>query len=107
MVKLMIMYKHPKNETAFETGYVNNLAMLEKMPGIVRQQANMVVGGPEGASPFYRVLELYFDSMDALDAAMRSPAGVSAGQALMTYAGDIVDVLFVDVFEDNFDEATR
>lgn len=107
MVKLVIMYKHPQNEDEFEDNYVKNLAMLERMTGIIRQQANMVLGSPEGASPFYRILELYFASTEALDSAMRSPEGVEAGQMLMAYAADIVDILFVDVFEDTFDGAIR
>ena len=104
MVKLVIMYKQPEDEAAFERGYVKNLALLEKMPGIIRQQANMVYGSPAGRSPYYRMLELYFDSYDALDNAMRSEAGIAAGEALMQYAGDIVEVMFVDVFEDNYED---
>lgn len=102
MVKLVIMYKHPTDEDSFEQGYVASLALLEKMPGIIRQQANMVLGNPEGRSPYYRVLELYFDSYDALDEALRSQEGVAAGRLLMDFAGDLVELLFVDVFEDDF-----
>ncbi|MCI0713272.1 MAG: EthD family reductase [Chloroflexi bacterium] len=106
MVKLVILYKHPKDEDAFEQGYVNSLALLEKMPGIIRQQANIVLGNPEGRSPYYRILELYFDSYDNLDAALRSPEGVAAGRLLMSFAGDLVELLFVDVFEDDLSKET-
>jgi uncharacterized protein (TIGR02118 family) len=100
MVKLVILYKQPPNTEAFEIGYVRSLALLEQMPGIIRQQANMVMGSPEGRSPYYRILELYFESYEALDYALRTQAGVAAGKLLMTYAGDLVEVLFADVFED-------
>jgi uncharacterized protein (TIGR02118 family) len=99
MVKLVLLFKKPLNESSFEASYVENLAALEKMPGILKQQANMVVGGPLGASPYYRLLEFYFENMAALDAAMTSPEGKLAGQQLMAYAGRWVELLFVDVFE--------
>ena len=103
MVKLVILYRQPANEEAFEIGYVRSLALLEEMPGIVRQQANMVLGSPEGRSPYYRILELYFESYETLDAALRTPQGVAAGRLLMTYAGDLVEVIFADVFEEFFE----
>ena len=102
MVKLMLIFKHPSDEEAFELGYVQTLALLEKMPNILRQQANMVLGSPLGEAPYYRLLEFYFEDYPLLDAAMRSPAGVEAGKALMGYAADVVEVLFVDVLEENY-----
>lgn len=101
VVKLVILYKHPKNETLFEQGYTTNLALLEKMPHIIRRQANMVRGGPGGRASYYRVLEFYFDNNELLEQAMTSPEGVAAGQDLMEYAGNIVELLFVDVYEDS------
>jgi uncharacterized protein (TIGR02118 family) len=100
MVKLIILYKHPIDENTFEEGYNRNLALLEKLPGIVRRQANMVTGGPTGISPYYRILELYFEDFAALDSAMTSPEGVQAGRDLVAYAGKLAELLFVDVFED-------
>lgn len=99
MVKLLILFKRPSDETAFEEGYVRNLALLEQMPGIVRRQANMVLGAP-GGTEYYRMLELYFENFEALDAAMTSPSGIAAGQDLIAYAGEAVELVFVDVFED-------
>jgi uncharacterized protein (TIGR02118 family) len=100
VVKLVLLYKRPSDVDAFEQYYALNLSMLEQMPGILRRQANMVLGGP-GGSNYYRILEFYFDNFEALDAAMTSSQGVAAGKALMKYAGDLVELMFVDVFEDN------
>ncbi len=101
MVKLILLFTHPEDKEAFADGYVKNLALLEKMPGILRRQANFVRGGPGGASPYYRVLEFYFENFEALDTALTSEAGTVAGRDLMNYAGENVQLLFVDVFEDN------
>lgn len=101
MVKLLILFQRPADENAFELAYNKTLAALEKMPGIVRRQANMVLGGPGGASPYYRMLELYFDSFQDLDTAMLSPAGANAGELLIGTLGEVTELVFVDVFEDN------
>lgn len=100
MVKLVLMYKQPANTDSFEESYNENLALLEKMPGIVRRQANMVLGSPAGASPYYRMLEFYFETYDALNTAMTSIEGQMAGQHLMKYTSGQVELLFVDVFEE-------
>jgi uncharacterized protein (TIGR02118 family) len=101
MVKLVLLFKRPADEIQFEAKYNANLALLEKMPGILRRQANIVWGGPGGDSQIYRILEFYFDDRAALDSALTSPAGAEAGQDLMAYAADVVELLFVDVFEDD------
>lgn len=100
MVKLVILYKKPSDEAAFEAGYADNLALLERLPGVLRRQANVVLGSPRGASPYYRILEFYFESFEALDAALTSKQGAEAGRDLMRYAGDLVELIFADVFED-------
>lgn len=100
MVKLVLLFKQPSNTVQFEEGYAANLAQLEQMPGILRRQANMVWGSPTGSAPYYRILEFYFEDRLALDEAMTSTAGQAAGQGLMAYAGEIVELFFVDVFED-------
>lgn len=101
MVKLLILFKHPQDEPTFEQHYVNNLAALEKMPGIQRRQANIVRGAPGGKSQYYRVLEFYFKDFDALDAALTSEAGTTAGRQLLSTVGNLVELHFVDVFEDD------
>lgn len=101
MVKLLLLFKQPTDESTFESHYVNNLAALERMPGILRRQANMVLGSPMGKSTYYRMLEFYFNSFEDLDAALTSEAGLTAGRQLMQTVGDLVELVFVDVFEDN------
>jgi uncharacterized protein (TIGR02118 family) len=99
MVKLTILFRQPADETAFEPLYNQNLALLEKMPGIRRRQACMILGNPAGKSPFYRILEFYFDDYPALDEALRSAEGQAAGGDLMKFARD-AELIFADVFED-------
>lgn len=100
MVKLVLLFKHPPNKPGFEMRYTRNLALLKKMPGIQRIQVGAVVGGPAGESPYYRVLELVFPTFDMLDAALTSPEGVAAGKDLMEYAGQLVELLFVEASDE-------
>jgi uncharacterized protein (TIGR02118 family) len=99
MVKLTILYKRPAEAPAFELNYNQNLALLERMPGIQRRQACTVIGGPGGSSPYYRILEFYFEDAEKLDAALRSPQGQDAGRDLMKFAPD-AELIFADVYED-------
>lgn len=99
MVKLAILYKQPASAPAFELNYNQNLALMERMPGIRRRQACTVFGSPGGPSRFYRILELYFDDNDALDHALRSPEGQAAGADLMRFAPN-AELVFADVYED-------
>lgn len=100
MVKLSILFTHPDDPQTFEERYNFNLSMMEKLPGIRRRQACVVLGGPGGKSPFYRMLELYFDDFPALDAALLSPQGKEAGKDLMNFAAGKVDLVFVEVYEE-------
>ncbi|MCC7209895.1 MAG: EthD family reductase [Anaerolineae bacterium] len=99
MVKLTILYRRPADLPAFELNYNQNLALLERMPGIQRRQACTVIGGPAGQSTYYRILEFYFEDLPTLDAALRSPQGQAAGRDLMTFAPD-AELVFAEVYED-------
>jgi uncharacterized protein (TIGR02118 family) len=99
MVKLTILYKQPVDEAFFEGRYNANLALMEKLPGITRRQACVVLGNPTGRSPYSRILELYFTDYETLDSALLSPEGRAAGADLMQFAGES-ELIFAEVFEE-------
>lgn len=99
MVKMSLLFKQPNDETNFEFAYNQALHAIEQMPGITRRQACMVFGSPAGKSPYYRILELYFDDNQALDTALRSTEGRVAGMLVMRAAGQEVEIIFSEVFE--------
>ncbi len=100
MVKITILFHQPTNVEVFEIGYNQTLALLERLPGLKRRQVAMVFGSPSGKSPYYRLLELYFEDSEALDSALRSQEGQIAGASLMNFAGKTSELLFADVYED-------
>jgi uncharacterized protein (TIGR02118 family) len=100
MVKMTILFRQPLHEATFEQSYVEALALVEKMPNIQRRQACLVTGSPAGGSPYRRMLELYFEDNDQMDAALRSAEGTAAGTFLMRAFGHTLEIIFADVYEE-------
>jgi uncharacterized protein (TIGR02118 family) len=100
MVKLSVVFMQPDDPQSFEERYNYNLSLMERLPGVTRRQACVVLGGPGGKSPFYRILELYFEDFPALDAALLSEPGQAAGKDLMAFAANKVELIFSEVFEE-------
>lgn len=99
MPKLIVLYPPPKDAAAFERRYATeHVPMVHaKIPGLIRFVAARVVGTPAGAAPYGRVAELYFDSMDALRAAMQSEGGqATVGHAVEISTGGMPVVLIAE-----------
>jgi uncharacterized protein (TIGR02118 family) len=79
MPKLIVLYPPPADATLFEHRYrVEHAPMvLEKIPGLKKFVASQVIGAPAGTAAYHRVAELYFDSLESLQAAMASAGGQS------------------------------
>ncbi|MFY9554776.1 MAG: EthD family reductase [Blastocatellia bacterium] len=74
--KIVVIYPRPKDVDAFEKTYVEEHVPLavEKIKGVIKFAATKVVGTPDGSTPpFYRIAELYFPSMQALQESAASP----------------------------------
>ncbi len=100
MVKLVALYKKPADTQAFEQHYAEvHLPLMQKVPGIVKTEMTHFFAGPTGEPPFYMMFEAYFNDRAALDAAMKSPENRAAGKDLMSFAKDIVQVMFADAKE--------
>jgi uncharacterized protein (TIGR02118 family) len=52
-----------------------------------------------GESKFHLMAEMYYDSMDAMNAANASPEGRAAAKDLMSFAADVVTLFFGEVRE--------
>jgi uncharacterized protein (TIGR02118 family) len=87
MPKLIVLYPPPTDVAAFERRYSAEHApmVLQKIPGLKKFLAAKVLGTPAGAAPYQRVAELYFDSLESLQAATSSPGG----QATVAHAMEI------------------
>jgi uncharacterized protein (TIGR02118 family) len=88
MVKLQVLYGHPKDAAAFEAYYRDpHTPIALKVKGLRRFDVSKVVGAPGGGQPaYYRTADLYFDDMDALTTALASPEGQAAANDLANFA---------------------
>jgi len=86
-VKLMVMYPQPKDVAAFEKLYQTEHVPMAvgKLAGKTRFVATKVIASPQGVAPFYRVAEVYFPSMEALQACAAS----EGGKETIAHAGKI------------------
>jgi len=80
MPKLIVLYPPPQDAATFEQRYRSEHApmVVQKIPGLKKFIAAQVLGTPDGTTPYQRVAELYFDSMESLQAAMVSAGGQEA-----------------------------
>jgi uncharacterized protein (TIGR02118 family) len=79
-VKLVVIYPRPKDVDAFEKVYQDEHVPLAvaKLGGKTKIVATKIVGSPQGNPPFYRVAEVYFPSMQGLEACAASEGGQEA-----------------------------
>ena len=79
-VKLVVIYPRPKDVDAFEKVYQDEHVPLAvaKLGGKTKIVATKILGSPQGSPPFYRVAEVYFPSMQALEACAASEGGQEA-----------------------------
>ncbi|MGH8568477.1 MAG: EthD family reductase [Gammaproteobacteria bacterium] len=77
-MKLIVMYPRPKDIEAFEKLYQEEHVPMavEKLSGKTKFVATKVVATPDGTPPpFYRIAEVYFPSLQALQACAQSAGG--------------------------------
>jgi uncharacterized protein (TIGR02118 family) len=78
MPKVVVLYPAPQDQNTFERTYTQDhvpMVTAQNFKGIQKFVASRVVGTADGsAPPFYRVAELHFPSMEALQAAVASPS---------------------------------
>jgi uncharacterized protein (TIGR02118 family) len=74
--KIIVIYPSPRDVNTFERAYTQDHAPMvtpQNFKGLTKFVASRVVGTPDGsAAPFYRVAELHFPSIEALQAAAAS-----------------------------------
>ena len=73
-VKFMVLYPRPTDIEAFEKMYQNDHIPMAvaKLSGKTRFVATKVLASPQGTLPFYRIAEIHFPSMEALEACAAS-----------------------------------
>jgi uncharacterized protein (TIGR02118 family) len=77
-VKLVVIYPRPKSIEVFEKLYQEEHVPMavDKLAGKTKFIATKVVATPDGTPPpFYRIAEVFFPSLEALQACAQSAGG--------------------------------
>ncbi|SDH92328.1 conserved hypothetical protein [Alteribacillus persepolensis] len=94
MVKLIALYKQPKDKEAFDEHYYNTHTPITKeIPGLREMKVTKIVGSPTGESKYYLLCEMYYDDHESLQKAMKTDEGKASGKDVMEFAGDIVTLM--------------
>jgi uncharacterized protein (TIGR02118 family) len=103
MVKLIVLFRQTDiQKPDYDQGYNNFLIKVDHLPGMLRKAVSHIYAGPGGFVPYHAVVEAYFENPAALQAALTSPPGVEAGNALTAFAGADAITLFAEVLEENY-----
>lgn len=98
MVKLIALYRKPQNVQEFDKHYNEiHTPLVLKMPGLRKLEITRITGAPIGESKYHLMAEMYFDSLDALNASNASPEGKAAARDLMNFAADVVTLFYGEV----------
>lgn len=86
-IKLVVLYPYPKDQDAFEKAYTGEHIPLvaKSLTHLTKAAYSRVLMSPQGDSPFCRIAELHFASLEDLQADFSTPAA----QALGAHAASI------------------
>jgi uncharacterized protein (TIGR02118 family) len=98
MVKLVALYKKPAELEDFDNHYgAVHLPLVRKYPGLRKLEVTRITGAPIGEAKFYMMAEMYFDSRDALDAALASQEGKAVARDILSFAAPLITVFIGEV----------
>jgi uncharacterized protein (TIGR02118 family) len=99
MVKLTVLYGHPKSAAEFEAYYAEtHMPIAAQMEGVRRIELAKVVGTPDGGpAPYYRMAELYFDDPEHMKRVMATAQAQRTVADLANFASGGVTVLVAEV----------
>ena len=98
MARLLVMYKTPRDKTAFDKHYFEkHVPLAKKIPGVRKYEVSQgPVATPMGGSDYHLVAILHFDSVAAIQNAFGSTEGQAAVADVQTFATGGVDIYMFD-----------
>ena len=97
-MRLIALFKQPPDTPAFEEAYLNrHLPLLRKVPGLDKvtttRTSRTLLG--EGV---YMMIEMLFTDTGALEAALKSPEMIAAGEDLQDFAAGLVSLMVMSEY---------
>src|SRR5450755_4280097 len=101
MARLLVMYKTPKDEAAFDRYYFDkHVPIAKEIPGLRKYEVSRgPVATPAGASDIHLVATLHFDDLPAIGNAFASPQGQRAAADVAVFATGGAEMIFFDSHE--------
>jgi len=98
MIKLVALYRKPRDTDEFDKHYDTvHVPLIKRYPGLRKLEITRLTAALLGEAKYYLMAEMYFDSRDAMDAALASPEGKTVAKDLMRFAAEIVTVFHGEV----------
>ena len=99
MVRLLVLYGHPKDPAAFDQYYhQTHIPIARKMKGLKKWTVGKVQGTPDGQpAPYYYVADLYMESREDFERLLASPEGQAAVADVPNYATGGATFLYTEV----------
>jgi len=96
MIKVTVIYGHPKDVNAFEKYYSEtHIPLVAKTQGVVKFEWTKFLPNPDGsAAAYYRMAELYFAGPAEMQQALNSPEGKAMAADLGNFATGGVTIIF-------------
>lgn len=101
------MVEQLSDEAHFDEMWPDFLHVSERMPGLIKEATCRVESLLYGDYPLSLVHELYFDSVEDVKKAMRSPEGRIAGELLQKMTGGRMSLIIADHKEDQIENIRR
>lgn len=101
MVRLLVLYGHPKDPAAFDKYYrETHIPIAKRMKGLKKWTIGKVQGAADGSpSPYYYIADLYAESREAFDVILASPEGKAAVADVPNYASGGVTFIYTEIQE--------
>jgi uncharacterized protein (TIGR02118 family) len=99
MIRLLVLYGHPKDPAAFDRYYSEvHIPLAKRMKGLKKWTIGKVQGTPDGkASDYYYIADLYAESREELEAILETPEGRAAVDDVPKFASGGVTFLYTEV----------
>lgn len=92
MIKLIAMYKTPADKEMFDKHYFEkHMPLVAVIPGLIKSEVSKVKALPGTETNYYLMSEMYYEDMDAFNAAMGSPEGKASARDIVNFAKDNVE----------------
>jgi len=103
MYKMMIIVPPNIISPDFDAGWPEFLHQAESMPGLLREASVRVSSSLYGTQEIDMVHELFFETLEDLQAAMHSPEGLAAGQIIQQLTQGQMTLLIAEHREDDIE----